>query len=70
MTETEKLLQEIYNKIDTLGQDLKQELSVIKQDINDLKVQTGKLEEKISGVDTRLKTVETGIIPLLRRFEN
>ena len=44
---TEKLLTELTNKIDTLGQDIKQELSIIKQDISD--------------IDKRLIVIETRI---------
>ena len=48
---TEKILEVLTGKIDTLGQDIKQEFS-------NLKVTTARLEEQVSGLDNRLKIVE------------
>lgn len=49
---TEILLQQILVKLDELRTE-------IKEDVNDLKTQQKVLEEKINGVDTRLKNEET-----------
>ena len=68
MTEsnTEQLLKQLTDNLNNLGAEIRRELHEIKsnvedirKDIVDLKVSTGKLEEKMDGIDTRLKNEET-----------
>ena len=59
---TEQLLKQLTDNVNSLGTELKRELNEIKNNVEDikkdiveLKVATGKLDEKINGIDTRLK---------------
>lgn len=58
MATIETDLKEIFAKFDQRFDRLEQQLSQIKENLNDIKVSQAKMEEKLDSVDSRVKNLE------------